>query len=62
MSEHDEQHSEVSATEAIAAMISMATMSRAYYAALQEEGWTEEEAFKLTLGWQHAVSGGRGPS
>lgn len=50
---------ETERVELIASMLAIAEMTRHYYEALLEQGWSEEQAFKLTLGWQHAVSGGK---
>ena len=47
--------------EAIAVMLKLAQGTREYYEGLIEAGWTQEEAWKLTLAWQHAMSGGKAP-
>jgi hypothetical protein len=54
-----DEHDEVAMTEAIAAMLNIARLTRTYYIELVEQGWPEDEAFRLTMGWQHAVAGGK---
>jgi hypothetical protein len=47
--------------EVLGTMLAVAKLSRAYHDALIEEGWSPLAAWRLTLAWQHAVSGGKAP-
>ncbi len=42
------------------AIADLAHMMGVYYKALLGEGFDPKEAFRLTLGYQHAIAGGKG--
>jgi hypothetical protein len=54
-----DEHPEIREAEALAAVASLARLTRAYFLELREQGWSDEEALRIVLGWQHATSGGR---
>jgi hypothetical protein len=57
----NEGHEEMNALEAMRALVTVARLTRGYYEQLLEHGWSEADAFKLTIAWQHAVVGGKAP-
>ncbi len=53
------QYSAMTQIEIVHAMIGFASATRSFYTSLTTEGFTPEEAFKLTLQYVHGMAGGR---